>query len=122
MSIVKQFAIGSIVRYSGGITALMKVETVAYDEDGEGNHHYHGQQFYGGAMGAHHDDMRAAKPDELALWDTHWKKEELVKAARVALTAIDEALRNVPGQKDSIECPLKRAKLHIYAAVEEAQR
>lgn len=119
--IVKQFAIGSIVRYSNGITALMKVETVNYDADD--NHRYYGTQFYGSAMGSYHSQMREATPQEVHLWEEHWRKENLVKAARVAIGAIDEALALVPGyRRDLIECPLKRAKLHIQAAIEESQK
>jgi hypothetical protein len=121
MSLVKQFKIGAIVRYSSGITALMKVETVYYDEDGEGNHRYYGMQFYGATMAAYHNDIFAAKPAEVALWDEHWKKEKMVKTARVAITAINDALNNLPA-KGECRTHLAQATLLIQLAVEEAQR
>lgn len=119
MSLVKQFKIGAIVRYSDGITALMKIETVAYDEDGEGNHHYYGRQFYGASMGAYHYDMLAATQAEVHRWEENEKRDLLYKALRSARDAIKDALNNLP-VKGECRALLVKASGDIAAAFQEA--
>jgi hypothetical protein len=119
MSIVKQFKIGSVVRYASGITALMKIERVDYDVDGEGNHHYYGQQFYGGAMGAYHNTLYGAKPTEIHLWQENEKKEALFQALRIARSAIGDALNNLP-EKGDCRALLVNARREIGLAFDQA--
>lgn len=119
MTLATIYTIGSVVRYSGGITALMKIDSVNVNVEKDGNHRYHGTHFYGGGVGAYHNQLRDATHAELVLWEQHHKKEKLLAAARMALNAINDAMQNLPAKGDCANF-LTMARLKIQSAIEEA--
>jgi len=59
----QRFAVGHIVRYGPGSTALMRVEMVSAQHGGSGPR-YFGRQYFGGSVGAYERDCTAATPEE----------------------------------------------------------
>lgn len=64
------FKLGDVIRYGSGETALMRVDQISEGHGGQVARYY-GQQFYGGVVGAYHDDCRAASPVDLQNWENH---------------------------------------------------
>jgi hypothetical protein len=119
MTLATNYTIGSIVRYANGPTALMKITGVSYNHGGRGVHRYYGTQFFGGIIGAYHDNCEDVKTHELRLWEQHHKKEKLLAAARTAMRAIDDAMQNLPAKGDCANF-LTMARSKIQCAIEEA--
>lgn len=59
--------IGTLLRYDSGETALMRVTSVSVGHGGS-KARYYGQQCFGGAVGAYHEQCSEATDEDRATW------------------------------------------------------
>lgn len=64
----EHFAIGSIIRYGDGSSALIRVDSIQLNHGGKGQHYYCGQHLYGGIECCYHSNAIPASSDDLKLW------------------------------------------------------
>jgi hypothetical protein len=76
-----KYAVGSILRYAAGSTALMRVTSISRDHGGRGVHRYYGDHHFGGAHGAYEYDCSLATADDLATWATEHPAADTVNSA-----------------------------------------
>jgi hypothetical protein len=62
------YAVGTILRYDRGKTALMRVDTISANHGGKGEHRYYGAQCMGGLVGAYHTDCKPADAADVVTW------------------------------------------------------
>lgn len=63
-----RFAIGDILRYGEGSTALMRVAYISANHGGKGHHRYYGQQCMGGTCGAYENNCEPASTADRKTW------------------------------------------------------
>lgn len=63
-----RFAIGDILRYGDGPTALMRVAFVSANHAGPDQHRYYGQQCMGGSVGAYESQCIQADGRDRDTW------------------------------------------------------
>jgi hypothetical protein len=71
---VKNFRVGSVVRYAYGETALMKITAVYEDHGRDGDTYYAGTQFYGGGVCAWHEDCDPLSEEDKRRWKRRLRK------------------------------------------------
>jgi hypothetical protein len=67
------FSVGTIIRYSNGSTALMRVESIIHH--GASHYRYYGRQFFGGTVGEYHEYCTQATDEECRLYEAQEAKD-----------------------------------------------
>ena len=86
----EMYAIGDILRYDSGCTALMKV---TYISEGHGGAlaRYYGIQCMGGYCGAYHDQCEPASAEDLTKWEDcdKWRRDTRETNSRGIVGAVE---------------------------------
>jgi hypothetical protein len=65
------FAVGDIIRYASGVTAIMCVTQVLANHGGRGFHRYLGVTCQGGSAGAYQYDCHSPSEADIARWNSY---------------------------------------------------
>jgi len=66
---------GTLVRYGEAPAALMRIDSIAYNHGGPGQHRYYGAQLAGGSHAAYHAQLRLANEVDRAHWHAAYPVE-----------------------------------------------